>query len=358
MKVRDGELVTPFIVEGTATLEKEPGGVWSGGSSGSGNLRMEAPGLVVRGRPLAHTGTTLIDRNATLDTPNELTGRVDISADVFANDADAFGTSVVVVDDGFLQLNAEMDNRIDVGRRAEVFSSINHTGQVRLTSGGDDSSRFSGEVYVVDFATIRNTVEATLSGPGRIEFAKPGTTPLKLDKANLMTGRTVVIGAGVDVDHEFALGTLTGPTLVGGSLINLNVVTQEPITLTSGGRAAIKAPIERLPIIANRTPHRNDVPAEIDINGPLSFDETPKVENAVLRIDANVGLAGLELLDDGVAMIANGRSLDVMANDVLLSGGSIQRTITGADIRKISSHQAHLENPREFTGEVIVNAAS
>ncbi len=304
----------------------------AGAVSGSGAVtkvgagRAEYVGVVANtytGRTTVNQGVLLLSKflgGGLVSIPGELVigdGMGGDDADVVqlqSSDQIANSAAVIVNSSGLLALNGWSDA---IGA-LQMTSGHLDTGTGTLTLGGDvavlggGTSLVDGRVSLAGGAHLVDTpgssllrVNAVLSGSGGL--TKTGTGYLNLYGANTFSGNLVVQGGLVDIQHDGALGTAAGSTLLTAGILRLNgsIVAGESLTVGGGKFQALGA--------TNAW------------TGPVSLANLPTIEvtsdGQVLNLTGVVSGTGGFVKTGAGTLVLSGASGNSFAGDVAVNGG-------------------------------------
>ena len=203
---------------------------WTGGSSGSGSLRLV--GRIGVDAPLTHDGDLIIV-GVKLNVPNAYTGKTVIAENYVIDRGDVFGTatSPIEIDDAAVTVQVLPNgNRGFVVKRGTLNVQTTTPIEAGITLGGtfEASIRGIGQFNgPIDYVTVVGGGDAyiaggTFNGPirGNTVLRMGGEDGVTLNAANDIQGLVHITGGKVVVNHADALPLPA--TLIQGGLVELN----------------------------------------------------------------------------------------------------------------------------------------
>ena len=228
-----GLVQVPIVVDGaggTIQFAYNESASWTGGSTGTGSLRLT--GRIGVDAPLTHDGDLIID-GVRLNVPNTYTGKTVIADNYVIDRGDVFGTatSPIEIDDAAVTVQVLPNgNRGFVVKRGTLNVRTAEPINAGVTLGGvfEASIRGIGTFNgPIDFVTISGGGNAyisggTFNGPirGNTTLSLGGNDGVTLNAANDIRGLVHVTSGTVAVNHAQALPLPA--TLIQGGLVELN----------------------------------------------------------------------------------------------------------------------------------------
>lgn len=251
---------------------------WTGGSTGTGNLRLV--GRVGVDAPLDHDGDLVI-QGVRLNVPNNYTGKTTIVDNYVIDRSDVFGTatSPIEMTDGEIRVEV-----LPAGNRGLTLTrgtlNIQTTEPVNsiVTLGGVFEANLRGIGTFnapVDYVTVPGGGDAHISG-GTFNAPIRGNTPLRLggadgvtlNAANEIAGLVQVMGGTVTVNHATALFM--------------------PGTLIQGGLVEMNTAVNALPMLI-RYPYGSQQTGTLRLNADQHFADLTYVGEGTLEVGGDLG---------------------------------------------------------------------
>ena len=325
--------------------------LWTGGSSGTGNLKLL--GRINVNAPLTHDGNLEV-RYASLNVANSYTGTTTVTGMAFINHPGALGTSTtpIVVNEGYLTLNAiPRGNRkyiiqrgtLDVPASTQPISS-----EIELGTDWqgfiDGSGVFEGAINYTshpgggDAHIGGGTFNGPIRGNGLLRLGTKDAEVI-LNSANDIGGIARILG-NVTVNHVQAIEQSN--TVLETGVLHMNVPVTSPILMTG---ASYNAKVGTL-----------------DLRVPQDFSKPWVMHSGWIDPSVEVGFSQLILLSgNGVVGIdsKNGGTVRIDGELRVMGSGSIQGGISGkGDIKIFGNYLGVSGDLTDFHGNYLVKNGS
>lgn len=335
---------SPVIVASENSLLYAFNNNWTGGSSGTGTLTFGGSSNI--NAPLAHDGDTVFD-GGTVNVANTYTGDTTITGTTTVNHSQAFSTATtpIRINEGNLILNELLagDRQIIVERgwlTVQTNQPINQPvilgtewsgaifGNGVFNAPIQYTSFISGESFIAS-----GTFNGPIMGEGELHLGQ-GDTPVVLNHANSIGGRTRVRGGTVVVNDAEALNQYT--TQIESGILELNVPAITSPWLTG--------------------PRNSGDMASLRLNVNQQINETWMLNSGTIEANANVSFGQLLLLGmNGKAIIkaSDGQSVEFREPVTTIGHSSIEGKITGnGPLRSLGWALEFDSDMSSFTGDI------
>jgi len=367
------DYAVPIITDGpdgTIRFGSSDVASWSGGSSGTGNLKIE--GRVSVDAPLTHNGDLIIN-GPTLNAINTYTGKtiIAVPGTYVIDRADVFGISTTPIE--IINNGRTIVNVVPNGDRG--FAIKQGTLDVQVSDSPINGDMFLGDGFAATIlgigvfngrlelsgeentrAAIRGgTFNGGISGAAR-QLTLGGNDPVILNSNNDYQSITLSSGEQpVEVNVSRALGDPEQGTRVSFNQFNFNAATDEPIVVTSRGKVNLNAQQDRFPRFADLDSTELGRRHTVEVNVPSAYTESVDVVEGTLQINANTSLGNLAVRKNGAVRIAKGRTLDIGSQELMFEEGLIDGRIRGSGtLRKTTTARGEIPHLPGFDGDIVV----
>jgi autotransporter-associated beta strand protein len=338
--------VTPVVVQsggGTVQLSGS-NSLWTGGSSGTGNLRLN--GRVDVNAPLTHVGNLTLE-HAKLNVANTYQGETIILNDSEINHPQAVsGSPVVRIQANALTLNAIPSNApqlsLETGWLTVATTAQPLTSVIKLGGGPGDATietagMINGPIQLTPSSAFQRlfiaggTINGGISGNGNVILSGSTANPLQLNSANDIGGSTEIAFGIVNANHPAALNDFA--TFVSRGRLNLNVPAKGNI-ITNQNLSGV---------------------GTLGFNVAQEYSEPWVVNSGSIEAAAQVGMSDLIVLEGTMRGVGSGafRLDDDMR---VIHSAAIEGGVRGdADIRLLGYQLLVSQDFNNFTGDFHVH---
>ncbi len=314
----------PVVVGANGGTVQFPfGASWTGGSTGSGSLRLIGRGSV--DAPLAQDGDLILE-GMVLNVPNTYTGKTTIVGDYVLNRADVFGTATSPIEfsDGQITLHTLPNgNRGFILKRGTLDVRTPEPINAGITLGGTFEAGLRGIGTFnapIDYATVAGGGNASISG-GTFNAPIRGNTFL-----NLGAAEGVTLNADNDIRGLVHIST-------GVVTINHQDALNLPGTLVQGGLVEMKRVADGLPML-QRYPYGDQQTGTFRLHVDQDFAGLSYLGEGKLEANADVRFEKLLLRKTDLATTAAG-SVTIDRELTVYDSGVVSGKLKGAGVLRI-----------------------
>ena len=206
---------------------------------------------------------------------------------------------------------------------------------------------FRGDIAITNGISLSGgDFNGTISGQGQVRTS--GTT--RLNAANTYSGLTTT-GGTTEINHANSLGTNDFGTQIDSGVTDLNVATEETLTVT-GGTLNVNVQQRQLPRAFSN--FNLDTGAVVSLSGSGQYDEVADFSNTELSVRGESQISGIVVRNGGSIVVEADSPGRLTTDSLVIYDGSIEGQINSPSIRKLGSGTAELDGLTNFDGDILV----